>query len=92
MQFESPPCNHSRIMAKPTFPPLSRRVLAVRAAWRRQVPIKVRVEAVRQAARQRQGEVPVRHDERPAPVESVNRPSSAGGPPVRRIQFESQVA
>ncbi len=72
-------------MARITFPKLSERVFAVRAAWRRQLPLRVRVEAVRRAA----SSVPVVNGDAANPVDSATQPSSPGGPPVRRVRLEA---
>ena len=72
-------------MKRSILPRLADRVFAVRAAWRQQVPLRVRVEAVRSAASQEEavsdgGRVPE---------------NSLGGPPVRRVtrtEPESRVA
>lgn len=79
-------------MAKPTFPKLAERVFAVRAAWRRTIPVRVRVEAIRRAASLRDDSVPVIKGEGPDPVGSGTQPSLVGGPPVRRIEFDARVA
>lgn len=66
-------------MDKTPFPKLARRIFAVRAAWRRQLPLKVRIEAVRSAAG---GAVPVGN-------------GGAAGPPVKRVELtdsDSRVA
>lgn len=67
-------------MARITFPNLSERVFAVRAAWRRQIPLRIRVEAVRKAASL--ASVPVNR------VESPTQPSSVPGPPVRAVRVD----
>ena len=61
-------------MDKTPFPKLARRVFAVRAAWRQQVPLQVRVDAVRSAAGGGEGEVPVGN-------------GGVSGPPVKRVEI-----
>ena len=76
-------------MASLKFPRLSERVFAVRAAWRRQVPLRIRVEAVRKASAEAAAlagnDVPVKvNAEGRAPQER-----SFGGPPVRLVDLNS---
>jgi hypothetical protein len=82
-------------MASITFPKLSERVFAVRAAWRRQMPLRVRVEAVRRAAKESDNAIPVQVTGASNRVESSPQPSSIGGPPVRQVSYsdgDSRVA
>ena len=72
-------------MAKPTFPKLSERVFAVRAAWRRQVPLRVRVEAVREAAARNGSPVRVI---RGGPEVGTGEALPAG-PPVRQVRLDA---
>lgn len=74
MHLKIPTSNLFRTMAKPTFSKLAERVFAVRAAWRRTIPVRVRVEAVRRAASLRDDSVPVIKGEGPNPLWSVARP------------------
>ncbi|MCB1230544.1 MAG: hypothetical protein KDN19_09775 [Verrucomicrobiae bacterium] len=76
-------------MAKTTFPKLSERVFAVRAAWRRQIPLRVRVEAVREAVSRTNSAVPVINGTASNPVGSTTQPSSIGGPPARLVRMET---
>lgn len=75
-------------MTRTTFPKFSERVFVVRAAWRRQIPLRVRVEAVREAADRSGTAIPVITSNSASPGEFSTQPSSMGGPPLRQVQLE----